>query len=308
MYSFRRIGLVLLISTILLNQVACAVFFAPMPPAFESVEIDSRVESNRKYQGLIHGNTRGRTRTVNALVYGGTTAVGFGAAGVGAAVVSCGPSTFLFPLCFVPVGGILGGGGVVLGFLGGGAVGFVTGLPGEKAVLVTEVTAAPQLGLDLASEMKSRVTAAAPTGLVVLDGDAPATVVLRLDEASLNQHFARKLSLTLEASLTYQWSDAAPGAVPRRGFWPFFRGDEKEKRCRYEFSTGRRHVDAWTADGGTAMADAFRQALDDLSRWMADDLTSFSNQTERKKSDNAPASCFQEPRWYRPGDWGRIFS
>jgi hypothetical protein len=36
------------------------------------------------------------------------------------------------------------------------------------------------------------------------------------------------------------------------------------------------------------MADAFRQALDDLSRWMADDLASFSNQTERKKSDNAP--------------------
>jgi hypothetical protein len=29
-----------------------------MPPAFESVELDSRVESNSKYQGLIHGNTR----------------------------------------------------------------------------------------------------------------------------------------------------------------------------------------------------------------------------------------------------------
>ena len=96
-----------------------------------------------------------------------------------------------------------GGGGVVLGFLGGGAVGVVTGLPGEKAVLVTEVTAVPQLGLDLATEMKSRVTADAPTGLVVLDGDAPATVVLRLDEASLNQHFAKDLSLTLEASLTH---------------------------------------------------------------------------------------------------------
>jgi hypothetical protein len=30
-----------------------------MPPAFESVELDSRVESNSKYQGLIHGNIRG---------------------------------------------------------------------------------------------------------------------------------------------------------------------------------------------------------------------------------------------------------
>ena len=58
MSSLRRIGLVLFASTLLLNQVACAVFSAPMPPAFESVELDSRVESNRKYQGLIHGNTR----------------------------------------------------------------------------------------------------------------------------------------------------------------------------------------------------------------------------------------------------------
>jgi hypothetical protein len=59
MSSLRRIGLVLFASTLLLNQVACAVFCAPMPPALESVELDSRVESNSKYQGLIHGNIRG---------------------------------------------------------------------------------------------------------------------------------------------------------------------------------------------------------------------------------------------------------
>lgn len=53
---------------------------------------------------------------------------------------------------------------LILGFVSGGAVGFGSGLRGAKATLVTEVTAAPQLGLDLAQEMKSRVTAAAPTG------------------------------------------------------------------------------------------------------------------------------------------------
>ena len=298
----------LVASALILSQSACALFSAPMPPAFEAVQLDSRVEPNSKYQGLIDGNTRGRTRTRNALVYGGTTAVGFGAAGVGAAWVSCGPSTFLFPICFVPMGGVLGGLGAFAGFVGGGAVGFWTGLPEDKADLVSEVTAAPQLDLDLAREMKSRVTTGIPSGLLVVESDAPATVILRLDEATLKQHFGRKLSLSIEASMIHQWSEAAPGSAPRRGFWPFIRGDEKEKRCRYEFSTEKREVDAWTIDDGAAMAEAFTRALDALSQWMVNDLASFRDQSERVKSADQPASCFQEPRWYHPWDWGRLFS
>jgi len=58
-------------------------------------------------------------------------------------------------------------------------------------------------------------------------------------------------------------------------------------------------VETWLADDGAPFGEAITAAFETIAAWMNRDLELFATQTETPKTDDAPASCFRERRWYR---------
>jgi len=267
----------------------CSVLKQPTPPPFDVISIEGAVRPLDEDTQRINGTNVGRTRLRNSLVAAGVLGTAGGITGVGLAAAGCGPSTFLFPVCFVVVGPAFGGIGFASGALVGTGVGIATGLQGETATRLTNASIrVQQLRTDLAPELAESVASHLPSEMEVED-TADAHVTVRLDEFDLRQHMGQRVSVRLRASMTQRWpSDEG--------------GERLEKICRYEFQSDRRDADDWAEGNGAALNETLSTSLERFGLWMANDLDAFHKRDERPETDDTPASCYREPRWWRFAD------
>lgn len=286
--SQTRIALAALALSSLL-MTGCSVLKQPTPPGFDVISIEGTVRSRDEDSQRISGTNEGRTRLRNSLVAGGVLGTAGGITGVGLAAAGCGPSTFLFPVCFVVVGPAFGGIGFVGGALVGTGVGVATGLEGDTATRLTDASIrVQQLRTDLAPALAASVADRLPPEIEA-DQTATARVTVRLDEFDLRQFTGQRVSVRLRASMTQRW--------------PAAEDDESlEKICRYEFESDRRDADDWAAADGAALNEALSTSLERFGLWMANDLEAFRNREERSETDKMPATCYRDPRWWRIAD------
>ena len=52
-------------------------------------------------------------------------------------------------------------------------------------------------------------------------------------------------------------------------------------------------LESWIADEGKLFHDSFSSSIDTVAGWMSHDLEAFAGKTEFSKTENSPASCFQ---------------
>jgi len=126
---------------------------------------------------------------------------------------------------------------------------------------------------------------AIPEEKQVRDDDAAATVKARLERFDLRQHSNDHLSIRLWASMLQSWK--------REG------GRTNRKTCEYRYDSEKKPVDFWMADGGIAFRETVTLGLETFARWMNRDLEAFASEIEFDATEEDPASCFREKRWYR---------
>lgn len=185
----------------------------------------------------------------------------------------CGPGA---PLCMASaflIGGTVGGAG---GLVAGTVIGARGGLSATHAKRVNKILASLQQDEVLANELRMRLARAHAE--VPLDPEQARLVVeARIDAVYLEQHANELLSLRTEAHLVQTWGDAS----------------SETRSCDYAYSTTRRDVTVWLANGGGAFREALLASADKLAVWMARDLDAFATRTPQPDTGELPATCHQ---------------
>jgi hypothetical protein len=263
----------------------CSFWADPDPPDFERMEV--RGEAKTDDEGALEGDLHADTTLKGALIGGGSGAVTLGGAGVAASFVVCSPSALFYPACVVLGIVVLGGGGLIIGFVGGSVVGGIGGLPLETAEQVNDVLVRLQETRDLPAELGVAMSEALPEAKQIEPGAdeagtlrPDAIVIARLDEVKLRQHSSERLSLRLWASLDIRWELEAE--------------EPKTRTCKYEYTTPIADVEDWLLDDGAAFQDAFTDAVRIFATWMARDLDAFATRTAQDETDELPETCFQD--------------
>ena len=287
--SERVRGLSLLLAACLLLQTpGCAMMRDPDPPMEASLTVRGEIDRDRR--GNLSGDLEAYS-TLKGVLIGTVTGLPSGvvtgsSVGLGVGVVTCAPTAILAVLC-IPVaiftGAVVGG---VVGTLGGGVLGYVGGLPGDTARAVTQSIAEMEEGRRFESELQQALLDRLPSERIAGDGTQPGIELeARLAEFDLRQHASEKISIRLDASMTQRWEDE--------------RGRARQNRCRYRYDSERRPAESWLEAGDGSFGAAMTRALETFALWMERDLEAFETRTERAKTEEDPASCYREKRWYR---------
>jgi hypothetical protein len=281
-----RSALVLVLSLSLLSAPGCA-WYAAVPPGFEKISVHAQVE--RDDEGKIEGDLVAYSTlkgvlvgTVVGLPSGAVTGAGIG---TGVGFLACAPTLLFYPLCvfFTAVTGVVIGAAV--GLLGGGVMGFIGGLPSETAKEVTADLARIEEGRRFDDDLLAAVRAAIPAEKQTDDDHAEAIVTARLDEFDLGQHWKKRLTVRLRASMLQAWTPP---------------GEEREqKTCKYTYTSEKQDAASWLAEGGARFGEAVTRGMQEIARWMNRDLEAFAEKKELPATETDPASCFREKRWYR---------
>jgi len=279
----QALRLVLVLYLILVTAPGCAFWAKPDPPRFERMAV--RGEAERDDDGALEGDLHADTTVKGALIGGGSGAVSLAGAGVGASFLICAPSALFYPVCVALGIAVLGGGGLVIGFIGGSIIGGIGGLPVTTAAEVNQVLERLQEARNFPEEMKVAMSEAVPRDQQVETdvANAPppdAIVVARLDEVKLRQHSSERLSLRMWASMDVEWELDAE--------------EPKKRTCKYEYTTGKADVEDWLLDDGAAFDEAFTDAVGIFASWMVRDLEAFATRTAQEETDELPETCFQD--------------
>ena len=266
----------------------CAFFGDPVPPGFDAISI--QVEVERDKPGDIEGDLRAFS-TLNGVLVGALTgvpsfAIAGGIGGLGVGVLVCAPTLILYPFCVA--GAIFVGfvGGAIVGLFGGIAVGIIGGLPSETAKEVTAVLARLEENRSFEDDLMTAMRGAIPERKHAEEANAQAIITARLEKFDLRQHSKDQLSLRLWASMLQSWEEDPGGRMNR-------------KTCEYRYDSDKRDATLWLADGGIAFREAVTLGIETFARWMNHDLEAFASGTEFDETEEDPASCFREERWYR---------
>lgn len=283
----------LLILMLIPSSWGCALFRDPVPPGFDTVSIQAEVNRNKESQ--IKGDLTAMTTLKGALigaVFGAPTlavAAGGGAFLISSTACLATAATlalafFAYPVCVILWTGGFFIGGFIVGLGGGAAMGIIGGLPKETATDITEVLARLEDNRSFDDEILSAMQAAIPAEKQVDPSNAPAVVTHRLRKFDLRQHSKDHISIRLWASMEQEWKDEG--------------GKPKKNTCNYRLDSDRRPAETWLADGGVAFREAVNETIKTFSAWMNSDLEAFATETEFKKTDDSPRSCFHEKHWY----------
>ena len=197
-------------------------------------------------------------------------AVGQGCAAAGPFYIFCLPVAII-------VGAVIGG---TVGLIGGGVYGGIGGLSGKMATQVDEILLDLQLKRDFSAEIQAAMAHAVPSDIQSREGQSPdAIVTVRLEEVDLRQHYGSKLSIRMWSQMKMQRD---------LGF-----SEAKSRTCEYEYTTEKAHVNDWISDEGKLFHESFSSSIDTVAGWMSHDLEAFAGKTEFSKTENSPASCFQ---------------
>jgi hypothetical protein len=286
--SRRALASFLILIVMLPSSWGCALFTDPVPPGFDTIAI--QVEVERDKPGDIEGDLRAFS-TLNGVLVGALTgiptfAVAGGIGGFGVGALLCAPTLLLYPFCVAVAIAIGFVGGAVVGLFGGVTVGIIGGLPSETAKEVTAVLARLEENRTFDEDLIMAMRGAIPEQKQVEEADAAAIVTARLEKFDLRQHSKDQLSLRLWASMLQSWEEN-PGERPKR------------KTCEYRYDSEKKGVEIWLADGGIAFREAVTLGIETFARWMNADLEAFASETEFDETEEDPASCFKEDRWYR---------
>lgn len=266
----------------------CAFFGDPLPPGFDTVSI--RVEVERDKPGNIEGDLRAFS-TLNGVLVGALTgvptfAVAGAAGGLGVGVLICAPTLIFYPFCVAGAIGLGFIGGAIVGLFGGITVGIIGGLPSDTAEEVTAALARLEENRSFDEDLMTAMRFAIPEHKQAEEADAQAIVTARLEKFDLRQHSKDQLSLRLWASMLQTWEES-PDRRPNR------------KTCDYRYDSDKKDAENWLADGGIAFREAVTLGLETFARWMNRDLEAFASGIEFDETEEDPASCFREERWYR---------
>jgi hypothetical protein len=281
-----RRALVLVLSLSLLATPGCA-WYAAVPPGFQKISLHAQVE--RDDQGRIEGDLVAYS-TLKGVLVGSVVgmpsgAVTGGGIGIGVGFLTCAPTLFLYPLCvaLTALAGVVIGAAV--GLVGGGVMGFIGGLPSKTAQEVTADLTRIEEGRNFGDDLLTAVQAAIPAEKQTDDAHAEGVVTARLDEFDLGQHWKKRLTVRLRATMVQAWTP--PGEEP------------EQKTCKYRYTSEKQDAATWLAEGGAPFGEAVIRGLQEIARWMNRDLEAFATGKELPATETDPASCFREKRWYR---------
>jgi len=141
-------------------------------------------------------------------------------------------------------------------------------------------------GRSFGEDLVAAVKQAVPQEKQADAAEAAIDLNARLNDFDLRQHSRDRLSVRLQASMVQTWEGKG--------------GKRQKNTCKYRYDSEKKEAETWLAEGGgVAFGEAVAQALVTFAGWMNRDLEAFAAKTELRKTDEAPASCFREPRWYR---------
>ena len=195
------------------------------------VTVDSKTEKVGK--GLALG-------TVGAI--GGAALIGASGAVVG---LSCGPMFFVCsPLAAAA--------GIVVGGVGGGAMGAVYGgtggISGDKAKRFNEITSklidADSIEAQLHNQFKESVTE-----IWILDSNSPNTIAISISSVHFKQHSKERVQLVFDSEMEVDF------------------GGQTEK-FKFEHSGTPQHVDVWLSHGGKRFQWEMDAAIENVTTTM----------------------------------------